>query len=125
MELGYVLLGTNNLSRAIEFYKSLFKEYNYEWTSHSEWKEDGGFTFPSGKHFGIIVPFNKESARNGNGSMVGFQANTNEEVDKLYKKVLELGGTCEGAPGERFPGFYAAYWRDLDQNKCNFFTYKL
>ena len=37
----------------------------------------------------------------------------------MYAKALELGGTDEGAPGERFPGFYAAYFRDLDGNKLN------
>ena len=40
-------------------------------------------------------------------------------VDAVYAKALELGGSDEGAPGERFPGFYAAYFRDLDGNKLN------
>lgn len=32
-----------------------------------------------------------------------------------------LGAPCEGPPGERFPGFYAAYFRDPDGNKLNAF----
>ena len=31
--------------------------------------------------------------------------------------ALANGGTSEGPPGERFPGFYAAYFRDPDGNK--------
>ena len=27
----------------------------------------------------------------------------------------------KSAPGERMPGFYAAYFRDLDGNKLDFF----
>ena len=41
------------------------------------------------------------------------------QVDALYARALELGGTDERPPGERFPGFYAAYFRDLDGNKLN------
>ena len=42
-------------------------------------------------------------------------------VDKLYAKAISLGATDEGAPGERMPGFYAGYFRDLDGNKLAFF----
>ena len=31
--------------------------------------------------------------------------------------ALANGATDEGAPGERMPGFYGAYFRDLDGNK--------
>ena len=34
---------------------------------------------------------------------------------------LSLGGTCEGPPGDRGGGFYAAYFRDRDGNKLNAF----
>jgi predicted lactoylglutathione lyase len=36
--------------------------------------------------------------------------------------TLANGGTCEGKPGQRFEGFYAAYFRDLDGNKLNAFV---
>jgi hypothetical protein len=32
-----------------------------------------------------------------------------------------LGGSDEGAPGERGDGFYAGYFRDLEGNKLNAF----
>ena len=42
----------------------------------------------------------------------------------LHRKALELGAADEGAPGARGEeGFYAAYFRDLDGNKLNFFSY--
>ena len=41
----------------------------------------------------------------------------------VHAKALELGGTCEGAPGERMPTFYGAYFRDLDGNKFCVFKF--
>ena len=39
----------------------------------------------------------------------------------ITREALEHGGTCEGPPGVRGGGFYAAYFRDLDGNKLNAF----
>ena len=47
-------------------------------------------------------------------------------MDRIYNKALELGGSDEGAPGLRAAGgegFYAAYFRDLDGNKLDVFSY--
>jgi len=52
--------------------------------------------------------------------MVGFKVETDERVQKLHQKVIELGGSCEGEPGLRGP-MYSAYVRDLDKNKLAFY----
>ena len=44
-------------------------------------------------------------------------------MDSTVAKALALGGSDEGAPGDRGDGFYAAYFRDLDGNKLNVFCY--
>ena len=57
----------------------------------------------------------------GNGAMSTFRFDTRAEVDAFHAKALALGGADEGAPGERAPGFYMSYFRDLDGNKlCAF-----
>ena len=44
--------------------------------------------------------------------------------DAMQAKALSLGAADEGAPGPRgIPGFYAAYFRDLDGNKLNYFCW--
>ena len=53
--------------------------------------------------------------------MVALVVDSKEKVDALYKKAMSLGAKDEGAPGPRFDGFYAAYFRDPDGNKLNFF----
>lgn len=66
--------------------------------------------------------FDKEPASNGNGSMIGLNMKSVDEVMRLYQKVLELGGTCEGEPGYRGDSHYSAYVRDLDKNKLCFYA---
>jgi predicted lactoylglutathione lyase len=63
------------------------------------------------------MPFDGKPATVGNGGMVSLGAANADQVKALHAKCLALGGTCEGPPGDRGGGFYAAYFRDLDGNK--------
>lgn len=69
--------------------------------------------------FTIAKPFDEKPATNGNGTMIGLNVGSIEEVKGLHSKVLELGGVCEGKPGKQGPKF-SAYARDLDNNKMVF-----
>jgi predicted lactoylglutathione lyase len=69
--------------------------------------------------FAVAIPFDGEAASHGNGTMIGLNLGSTQEVEKLHNKALELGGTCEGKPGQRGPKF-SAYVRDLDRNKIVF-----
>jgi predicted lactoylglutathione lyase len=74
----------------------------------------------------IMTPHDRKPATVGNGVMAGIAASSHDQVDRIYKKALELGGTDEGPPGlrpEGGDGFYAAYFRDLDGNKLDVFSY--
>ena len=117
--LAYTMLGTHDLARAADFYDAVLAElgakrfmeepdYFIAWGNSQE-----------GAGLGITNPFNKEAASVGNGTMVALGATNREQVDRVFAKAIELGGTDEGAPGQRYPGFYAAYFRDLDGNKLN------
>ena len=44
-------------------------------------------------------------------------------VDRIYRKALELGATDEGPSGPRGEGFYAGYFRDPDGNKLSVFCF--
>jgi predicted lactoylglutathione lyase len=118
--IGYVTLGTNDLQRAATFYDALAAELGtgrmMEWPGAIAWGTPGG-----GAGIGLTKPFNGEAASVGNGVMVALECKSKEQVDKLHALALSLGGTCEGPPGPRGEGFYAAYFRDLDGNKLNAF----
>ncbi len=117
--LWFASIGTKDMGKAKAFYDTLLGEL---WAKQTV---DIGrlVMWGTGSWAGLAVaePFNGEEAHPGNGNMAALAVSSNEEVDKMYEKALELGATCEGKPGERIPGFYAAYFRDLDGNKLNFF----
>lgn len=66
---------------------------------------------------GVLLPYDRNAATIGNGSMVALGMPSREDVDAFHAKAISLGAVDEGAPGERGPGFYMAYFRDLDGNK--------
>ncbi|GAB2659829.1 VOC family protein [Arenimonas aestuarii] len=118
--IGYVTLGTNDMARACAYYDALLAELGAKRIMEGErfvaWGTD--MTAPS---LGVITPYDGQAATRGNGTMVALMVRDPAQVDALHAKALALGGTDEGGPGERFKGFYAAYFRDLDGNKLNFF----
>ena len=71
---------------------------------------------------GIYTPYDGNEATFGNGTMLAFTVGSRDQVNDLYAKALELGGTDEGEPGERGPTFYGGYFRDPDGNKAVFFA---
>jgi len=119
--IGYVTLGTHDLARAAAFYDAIATELGVgrmmESDSYIAWGVPGG-----GAGIGITKPFDGKPATIGNGVMVALEAKDQAQVDRLHALALSLGGTDEGAPGLRGPGFYAAYFRDLDGNKLNAFV---
>ncbi len=123
--IGYVTIGTNDLPRATAYYDALFESIG---VGRSMVEENYFVAWaPAVDVPGIAatVPFNKEPATVGNGTMVALYLETPEKVEAFYNKALELGGTDEGKPGFRpndaTKGFYAGYFRDLDGNKLNAF----
>jgi predicted lactoylglutathione lyase len=119
--IGYVTLGTNDLEKAAKFYDALAKELGT-----GRMKENDkfiAFGSPGGNGgIGICKPNDGQPATVGNGVMVALKAKDRAQVDRIYECALANGGTCEGKPGQRFEGFYAAYFRDLDGNKLNAFV---
>ena len=124
--IGYVVLGTNDLDRAASFYDELLAEMGV--TRMMDFG-DRGYAWGSAMDqpmLCIMTPYDNKAATVGNGTMVGIAASSHEQVDTIYNKALELGGTDEGPPGLRAEGgdgFYAAYFRDLDGNKLDVFSY--
>jgi predicted lactoylglutathione lyase len=119
--IGYVTLGTNDLQKSAQFYDALAREMGTGRMMENE-KFIAYGTPGGGAGIGITKPYDGKDATIGNGVMVALAAKDRAQVDRIYQCALENGGTCEGKPGPRFEGFYAAYFRDLDGNKLNAFV---
>jgi len=119
--ISHLNLGTNDLDRAENFYSELLKLFGGNQLFKSERMLFYSLGDNSAK-LAINTPFDGNPASVGNGSMVALSAADREQVDAVHAKALELGGSCEGAPGERMGGaFYGAYFRDPDGNKFGVF----
>lgn len=117
--LAYATLGTRDMDKAAAFYDDVLAVLGAK-----RFMEEPGYFIAwgnsqDGAGLGITYPFDKQAATVGNGTMVALGAANREQVDAVYAKAMALGGSDEGAPGQRSPGFYAAYFRDLDGNKLN------
>ena len=123
--IGYVMVGTNNLDKAIIFYDEVLKIINL--TRKDTDDVCAGYTQNNGDgsiEFYVTKPANKKTATFGNGTQVSFLVSSREIVDKFHEVALKAGGTSEGSGGERpeGSGVYYSYIRDLDGNKICAFT---
>lgn len=115
--ISYVTIGTNDLEKAKAFYDAVLAPLG------------GARTFANGDRMqfyasastpgmvAISKPYDEKPASVGNGSMFGFAAPSKEVVDACHAAAMAAGGTDDGAPGQRMPTFYGAYFRDPDGNK--------
>lgn len=115
--IGYVTLGTNDRARATGFYDALMRELGIP--RFMETEQFIAWGTPDKTGIGITTPFDGKPACIGNGVMVALSAKDQAQVDRLHAIAIAHGGSDEGTPGERWPGFYAAYFRDPDGNKLN------
>ncbi|CAM2063821.1 VOC family protein [Sulfidibacter corallicola] len=119
--IGYTTLGTNDLEKATAFYDQLFSDMDAKKMFDTE--TFVGWQLGQGAMFSITKPYDKNEATVGNGVMIALKVDGPATVDALHAKAMSLGAANEGDPGERIEGFYAGYFRDLDGNKLNFFSY--
>jgi catechol 2,3-dioxygenase-like lactoylglutathione lyase family enzyme len=114
--VGYATLGTSDLERASAYYDALLAELGARRIMNLDriiiWSND-----PRAGMLGVCLPHNGQPAVAGNGVMVGLNAGSSAAVDRVHARALALGGSDEGAPGDRGNGFYAGYFRDPDGNK--------
>jgi catechol 2,3-dioxygenase-like lactoylglutathione lyase family enzyme len=114
--ISYATIGSNDLDSSLPFYTELLASQGV--AKVFDHPRGGAFFGREGKLvLGVLTPFDRGAATPGNGAMVALALPDQAAVDAFHAKALELGAADEGAPGERGPGFYMAYFRDLEGNK--------
>jgi predicted lactoylglutathione lyase len=119
--IGYITLGTNDIDKACDFYDSLLEQFDATRVMQSD--RMVAWATPTGQPMlSVIIPFDLNEATPGNGTMVALSADTQDLVQKIHTRAMQLGAADEGEPGPRGDGgFYGAYFRDLDGNKLAVF----
>ena len=115
----HVMLGASDLEKSKQFYDAFLGALGYKPGSPNR---NRYFYRGAGNTFAISTPIDGSPASFGNGSTLGFTAETTELVDAAQAAGAAHGGTtCEDPPGwrEDAPGgrLYLAYLRDPDGNK--------
>ena len=120
--IGFVMVGTNNLDKAINFYDTLLNTIELQRVVTNE--KYAGYASknkPDEVEFYVTNPVNKEKASFGNGTQISFLVKSKDLVNNFYNIGIKLGGKDEGAPGIR-SGDYYCYFRDLGGNKVCVFA---
>ena len=119
--IGYVTLGTNDFAQAGAFYDALLGELGARRVMSDERMIIWG-NKPGAPMVAVCTPYDGKSASSGNGTMVALNVGSRDNVEKVYRKAIELGGTDEGPPGLRGSSFFGGYFRDRDGNKLVAYT---
>jgi len=118
--IGYTTLGTNDFAKSGKFYDNLLAQLGAKRVMEDEhiiiWSNK-----PKAAMIAVIKPHNGQPATVGNGTMVALVVKDLATIESLHSKALELGATCEGAPGPRGDNMNFGYVRDLEGNKLAFY----
>ncbi|MBP8137969.1 VOC family protein [Diaphorobacter limosus] len=116
----HVMLGASDLDQSKQFYDAVLGALGAG-PGFTD-KKNRTFWRHAGNTFAITAPINGEPACHGNGSTIGFAAQSPEQAAAAHAAGVAAGGTtCEDPPGWRGDhgagGIYLAYLRDPDGNK--------
>ncbi|KJZ20429.1 VOC family protein [Loktanella sp. S4079] len=127
--IAYVTVGADDIAAARQFYTAFLVPLGYAMT---EGPEGLSFALPTLTGQAAVAPdfyvkptFDGRPASAGNGSMVAFEAPSQQDVRGLHTAALQAGGTDEGQPGFRAaygPRFFVGYLRDPQGNKIALFS---
>lgn len=115
----HIMVGANDIQESKTFYDAALGAMGYK----PGVIDDKGrcFYFTNSGVFALSKPIDDEPACHGNGSTIGFSAETTAQADAWHAAGLANGGTnCEDPPGIRegtIGKLYLAYLRDPSGNK--------
>ena len=115
----HIMIGANDVQASKAFYDAILGAMGYAPGTIDE--KGRCFYFTDTGIFSITLPIDGQPASHGNGSTIGFAADSPATADAWHAAGLAKGGTaCEDAPGVREGGLgklYLAYLRDPAGNK--------
>ncbi len=115
--VSHLSVGTNDFERAVAFYDKVLSTLGCKQLMKYPGAVAYGREYPE---FWVQTPIDGQPATVGNGSHVGFVANSKQAVHAFHEAALEEGGRDDGAPGPRpdyGDSYYGCFIRDLDGNK--------
>ena len=120
--LTHITIGTKDKTTSAAFYEAALGPLGY--AKAFEMPRWVGFSCGEGQPAVLVGDPWEGDASAGNGTMIGFAAESRATVRDAYAAGLAAGGKDDGEPGPRPqgpPNTYAAYLRDPTGNKIGIF----
>jgi catechol 2,3-dioxygenase-like lactoylglutathione lyase family enzyme len=115
----HIMIGANDVQESKIFYDAILGAMGHEPGVIDE--QGRCFYFTKSGVFALCKPINGEPACHGNGSTIGFAAESSAIADAWHAAGIANGGSsCEDLPGVREGAvgkLYLAYLRDPSNNK--------
>lgn len=121
--IDHVSIGVRNLEKSTELYQAILSLLGFKKLSSSDTSVGFGKKYPE---FWLNLRTNKNIDDNDNGCHICLRAKSIDIVNQFYRDALELGAVSEGEPGYRpeyNEMYYAAFFRDQDQNHIELVTF--
>lgn len=114
----HIMIGTNDLEKSKQFYDAVLGTLGVKpgfLDRHRVfWRTSSGT-------FSVTKPIDGQPATLANGTTIGFDMDSPEQVDQFHAVALAQGGVAVEDPpgwrGDAGKGLYLCYFRDLDGHK--------
>jgi catechol 2,3-dioxygenase-like lactoylglutathione lyase family enzyme len=101
----------SDYATSLKFYSACLRPLGFQLNTNNEKKGMFGFTLSTEKSDDLLLTAGTPTKP---AMHICFSAKSRPEVDAFYQEALLAGGICNGSPGQRSPGYYAAFVRDPD-----------
>jgi catechol 2,3-dioxygenase-like lactoylglutathione lyase family enzyme len=97
--------------KSLKFYSACLIPLGFKLITNSEKKGIFGFGLSTDKSDDLLLTAGTPTKP---AMHICFSAKSAAHVDEFYRQAIMAGGICNGPPGLRQPGYYAAFVHDPD-----------
>ena len=111
MFFDHVEFQVSDYKKSFKCYSACLMPLGVKLTTNNEEKGIFGFSLTTGKSDDLLLTAGEPTKP---AMHICFSANSTSQVDEFYRQAIAAGGICNGKPGLRHKGYYAAFVRDPD-----------
>jgi catechol 2,3-dioxygenase-like lactoylglutathione lyase family enzyme len=111
MFFDHVEYQVSDYANSFKFYSACLIPLGFKLTTNNEKKGIFGFGLDTDKSDDLLLT---AGAPTKPAMHICFTAKSKAQVEEFYRQAIVAGGICNGPPGLRQPGYYAAFVRDPD-----------
>jgi predicted lactoylglutathione lyase len=113
MFFDHVEYSVSDYGESFKFYFACLIPLGFKLTTNNEDKGIFGFGLNNDKSDDLLLSAGTPTKP---AMHICFCAKSTSQVDNFYKQAITAGGICNGQPGVRHPGYYAAFVLDPDSH---------